>query len=90
MDSEPVEEVKKGDLIKVTTDFLGNISYKLIFFLFMAFLFISSDVFSNNVLSKIDGAIELNDVTTYGTIVQGVILILFYLTIDMAIKADLV
>lgn len=90
MDSEEIAEPKKGDLINVIVDFMNEINYKLVFFLFMIFLLLSSDVFLAQILSNINGAMELNTVTTYGTIIQGLFLILFYIIADMLIKTDLI
>ena len=53
-------------------------SYGILAFLF---LIVTSDVFSDNILSAVPGAIENRSVTTFGSIVAAIILILLHILI---------
>lgn len=53
-------------------------SLKNLIILFIIFLFIVSDIFMNNVLMKINGATVCCETTVYGSVIQGVFLVLMY------------
>jgi len=52
---------------------------KITVILFMLFILISSDIFISKVLGNISGAVNGRTVTSYGTIVQGIFLVLIYI-----------
>lgn len=57
---------------------LGNV--KLIFMLFFLFLFIRSDFFTDNVISGFgDNAVIGRDLTSWGVMLEGIFLVLFYI-----------
>jgi hypothetical protein len=45
-------------------------------------LLLSSDVFVERVLSKIDAAVDMGHPTSYGTVIQGILLVLCALVLD--------
>lgn len=49
---------------------------KLLLFVFVLFLLVNSDVFVNNVLCGLGGAVEGRNPTAYGTVVQGIVLVI--------------
>jgi hypothetical protein len=54
-------------------------NYKLLLALFIAFLAVVSDVFTNNVLPCFgEKAIRGRTATTWGVVIQGLFLVLFY------------
>jgi hypothetical protein len=57
---------------------MSSCSYGILAFLF---LIVTSDVFADNILSAIPGAIENRSVTTFGSIVAAIILILLHILI---------
>ena len=48
------------------------------FILFLLYLIINSDVFVNNVLSSINGTVNVDKVTTLGALLQAFTLVLLY------------
>ena len=90
-DVDPIT-VSKGrdDFTSIITDAIGGIEYKLIFFLFLIFLITTSDVFTNRVLSKFKGAVEYKSATNYGTVLQGIFLVLFFVIVDVGIKHKII
>jgi hypothetical protein len=97
IDFDDVEEEveNKGrrpdSFIDIFADFFGGVNYKIIFFLFAIFMFINSDIFIEKVLNRFDGAVEGRaTVTNRGTIISGIMLILFYMTFDMLIRNRIV
>lgn len=81
------ENIKvRTSMVSMIADSVMSINYKQMFLLFIAFLVISSDVFIYRVLSGVDGAIDANQVTLKGTIVQGIILVLSYILFDTLIS----
>lgn len=72
-----------GELVK---DFVGKIPFLVSFILFIIYLVISSDVFFSRVLKKIDGATQLENITTYGIVVQGIILSVSFILVDIIVN----
>jgi hypothetical protein len=60
---------------------MTEVSSKILIFLFLIFLFVTSDIFTYNVISKFDGACVGRTVTTFGTILQGISLVIFYMVL---------
>ena len=56
----------------------GWSSVKSLVLLFLLFIFISSDVFIDNVVGLFKDSTDGTNLTTYGTAVQGVFLVFFY------------
>lgn len=65
-----------------------NIPYKSLLFLFILFVFITSDVFNATVLKKINGSIdsERDCATPYGTVIQGMLLVIGYAVLNFLIS----
>jgi len=93
IDFDDVEE-EVGDksrrpdsFIDMFGDFFGGVNYKIIFLLFLIYMFINSDIFIDKVLSKVSGTVEgRTTVTNKGTFVSSIILILLYMTGDMLVR----
>jgi hypothetical protein len=98
IDFENIEEETEGDsgkrpdsFISILADFFTNVNYKLIIILFLAYVFLMSDLFLDKVLSKIDGAVSNRvHLTPKGTFINGVLLILLYMSADMLIRNKIV
>lgn len=58
------------------------VNWKVFLFIIMIYLIINSDIFLENILSKLDKTVEGNVPTTYGTIIQSLILGVSYLLIE--------
>lgn len=82
---------RPDSFIDMFADFFSGVNYKIIFFLFIIFMFINSDIFIEKVLSRFDGAVEgRSTITNKGTFVSSIVLILFYMTFDMLIRNRIV
>lgn len=81
---------KPDDFLTIFGNMFGHINFKLVFILFIIFLFLTSDVFISKFLGPIPGAIDYTDTTTYGTIIQGILLIIFYVIFDLLIQAKVI
>lgn len=68
----------------------SKLQWKLFGFMFIVFMFVNSDVFISRVLSKIDGATDFKDVTSYGTTLQGLLLVLACIMFDVLVKYNIV
>ena len=52
---------------------------KLLLIMFMLFIFVSSDVFIENVVSGFgDGAVKNRNVTSWGVVLQGIFFVIIY------------
>jgi hypothetical protein len=66
-------------------------NYKSNILLFMIFIFVMNKYFINNVLIKFNKAVEPNGSTTqYGTVIQGVILVISYICLSMLVEHDII
>lgn len=80
---------KPEDFTPVLRDMAKGINYKLVGFLCMIFLFLTSDIFMEKILDKFDGAVDFPGrspvATSYGTILQMMLLALLYIVTDALI-----
>lgn len=92
VDSEPIKISEKSPdaLTSMFGDMIGSIQYKLFGLMFIVFLILSSDMFINRVLSKIDGAVDMKYPTNYGTMLQGMFLAIIMIIIDALIKQKII
>lgn len=90
IDYEPINTtVKSPDDVTSILSSIGMNTFKAALFLFVLFIFISSDVFIDRVLSTSDNKyVEGRQATTSGVVVQGIILSIGYILIDILIRCD--
>jgi hypothetical protein len=79
---------KKTDFIEVSGSIISNINIKMAIFLFFTGMVIFSDIFSDNFLNNMDGAIHGEITTTKGTVIQLVVFVLCYLILDLLVKGE--
>jgi len=90
-DSDPIYAAKKpDDMMTMLNNMIGDIPFKFLFLIFVVFLLISSDTFISRVLGKFDGAVELRCPTSYGTLIQGLVLVLVCMIVDGGIKQGII
>jgi len=87
MDSDEITISKKhkpSDFVCLTGGIISKINFKMMFILFLIYIFIHNDVFINRVLTQIDNKSSKVGPcpTTRGTIILGIILVLVYITVD--------
>ena len=81
---------KKNDNLQEIQD-TKSTSFKLIIIIFLLFIFISSDIFTNTILSCFGKRMVRNrHPTACGVLVQGVILVLFYILFATLIKKGVI
>lgn len=87
-DSDPILITVSDEksFIELISDMINGVQYKLFTMIFVMFMLLSSDTFINRILSKVDGAVEYNSPTSYGTFLQGLLLVLACLIIDCLIN----
>lgn len=80
-DSEAIEvsdSNQPSDLSPVVVGAMKKLPGKLLIYIFVIYLFLSSDVFITRILNNLDGAVGMSNMpTTYGTVVTGILLVLF-------------
>lgn len=89
-EDEEVDKKRPDDLTSAFMGFFSTINYKLMLFLFLIFILITSDIFVEKILGRIDGATQHRDPTTKGTFIQGFFLVFFYMIMDLVIKLGFV
>ncbi len=84
MDSDKMESPKTSkNFIASTMDLIGNVRIKFIALLFTLFIFLSSDIFVERVLSNFENATESRTVTNYGIILQGIFMVMGYIALEI-------
>jgi hypothetical protein len=80
-DSIPLNVVKKVDNNIILPEVKLKVSnIKLIISLFVIFMFVVSDVFTNNIISKFgEDTLSGRNPTAWGVVLQGIFLIIFYI-----------
>lgn len=88
-DYETIDKHKAPDDITSLITGLGIQKLKLSFFIFILFIFISSDVFVDRILSnKKNTYVEGRVLTSKGVMVQGLILSVCYIIITLLVEND--
>lgn len=93
-DSDPVvasSNSAPSDLSPVIGGIAKQVPFKLLIFVFVIYIFLSSDVFIKRILSKVNGAVGFqNSPTTYGTLMTGVLLVIFVALTDQLLKRNVI
>jgi hypothetical protein len=91
MDSDPIIAggQKPDDLNSVILDVMSHVQYRLFAIMFIVFIVLSSDVFIKRVLDKFNNAVSGSTTTSWGTVLQGVFLVLACLISDILIKQNI-
>jgi hypothetical protein len=75
--------------VSMITSAAYGVPYRSLFFLFVLFILITSDVFAHTMLKKASGAIDDDGrVSPYGTVIQGLLLVIGYMILDFLISRD--
>lgn len=81
----------KPALLMIAVNALYSIKYKSLIFLFILFILITSDVFVSMLLKKLNGAVDdRGDATPYGTVMQGLTLVLAYMVLNFCIDQEII
>ena len=89
-DIEDIHDSKKSDFMTAGSSIITSINYKVaILLLFISFI-IFSDLFVDSVLAPIPEAVIAGQVTTKGTLIQIIFLIIGYIASDLSVKYELI
>ena len=80
----------RDDLGGMCSDLFGRVNVKIAVFLLIFGIFIFSDLFIENVLSRVKDATDADTTTTKGTMIQLMAVVLFYLIIDLLVQCKVV
>lgn len=81
---------RHDDLGGMFSDLFGRINFKIAMFLMIFGIFIFSDLFIENVLSRIKDTTSADTTTTKGTMIQLLIIVMFYLVLDLLVQCRVV
>jgi hypothetical protein len=87
-----VKNKRPDGLISMAMEGLSNIHYKQLAILFLLFLFLSNDVFIDRVMAKANNSFVSypGQLSTIGTVVQGIILVLLFLVASILIEKKVI
>lgn len=83
------KNINRDDFSSMLIDLLKRINFKIAIFLFLVGIFIFSDLFIEMILSKFSGAVEGNETTTKGTILQLLFMSISYIMLDLLVQGDI-
>jgi len=66
------------------------VNFKILIAIFVIFALVVSDVFTNNVVSGFRGAVQCRSPTSYGVVIQGIFLVIFYVLAIHMIQGDII
>lgn len=96
-DSDPLKvsnDNKPSDFDPIMGKLFGGLNVKLLLLLYLLFIFLTSDVFMDKILRNIGHETVADQstitTTTYGSAIQGILLVLFYIVIDILIKKNII
>lgn len=84
------EPSKPEEFLNSISKCFSGIYLKLIAFLYLIFLFVTSDVFVNKILGRINGAVDYRCPTTKGAFIQGLILVMLFVSVDAVISGGVI
>lgn len=79
---------KKDNLWSIILSIGSKFDFKMMIILFLLFIIITSDVFVDRILSRFGGAVNLNIPTTWGTVLQGLLLVFSYVLFDILVTYE--
>lgn len=94
-DSEVIsvaDDKMPSDIMPVLFSAMSKVPWKLLSFIFIIYIFLSSDVFINRILANASpNSVGFGgSTTTKGTIITGVLLVVFVSIVDLLIKRDVI
>jgi hypothetical protein len=92
IDSDPIISQRNPpeSLAAIMIDIAGNVQYKLFTFIFLVFLVINTVVFIVRVLSKMSGAVNVKQPTSWGVFLQAMILVMLCMGMDALIHQKII
>lgn len=91
LDSDPIITSRTpDDFVSCLTDGLTNIHWKLFGIVFVALIFVETDVFVNRVMGKFPDAVEGRALTRYGAFIKSLLLVLSIVVIDILINCNVI
>ena len=93
VDSEPLDDPldsPPNELADLIINPVGKINIKVSIMLFFLFLFISSNIFADQFLKKIDGTYKAGQIATKGIILQGIVLVILYIIAEVLVGYDVI
>jgi hypothetical protein len=69
---------------------LQPMGVKSFIILFIVFLFVVSDIYSNFVLSQFPGATDQRNITDYGIVLQGISLVIIFIILEYMIAYQII
>lgn len=88
--NKKITDSKKTDFVNASSSVIGNINFKLIFYMFLLGIILFSDLFISNVLTHIPDSVDGEYVTNKGTMIQLLVYSLGLLVFDLVIKYDII
>lgn len=87
-DSEPID--KPNELAQIIVYPFDAVNFKASFLLFFLFLFVSSNIFIDQVLSRFSDTTSAGQITIKGIIIQGIILVMLFIIAQIITGFDLI
>ena len=91
-DSDPIKVSRRcpDDITSIILDIASHVQFKFLALMLLIFVFLSSDVFINRILSTFRGAVDYKCPTNWGTCLQGLFLVLTMIIIDVFIHQGVI
>jgi hypothetical protein len=88
---EPVNSISLDELSSPSGyKKIGNfLNIKVLVALFLIFILVVSDVFNNNFMSAFSGSMNCRNPTSYGVILQGIFLVIFFIGATFLIQTKI-
>ena len=89
-DIDYLNDEEGHDFLTLGKDLFSKIPLKKAALLALVMVLVLSTTFISTVLSKISGAVVLENTTTKGSLIQVLVVVLAYIGIDIIINAELI
>ncbi len=78
-------DIKPSSMFQIVADLGNMINWRTMLILFFIYIFLNADIFIDNCLTHIAGAVDFKTPTVKGTCIQAVILVIAYALLDLLV-----
>ena len=88
-DSELLVE-KPDSFNTILISIFSKANIKKYFVVFLIYIILHNDVFINKILSNVGGSVMNDTITSKGTVILGVLMVLAYILLDIVVSNDII
>ncbi len=85
---EKLETDRPDSFFTIASDLSKKVSWKIAIFLFLIYVFLNTRTFIDQILGRVNGAVEAGCPNAKGTLILGLLLVISYIILSLLVDAD--